>query len=290
MATIPVPPFETDHAWSVTSGLATLGPDAVALLRTLDDVFTAWGTVAGAAEMAFPPLVRAGDMHRLDYFRNFPHLGSTVSRLRSDRLERYETAASVNAVPGHDVEDAGYLLPSAACFSAYVHLAGADLDEPLWITTVARCFRNEDNHDGLRRLWGFTMREIICIGPPEAVQRHLADHHELLAAFAGRLDLDLSRRVATDPFFRKDGSRARMQLLAPVKEEYTAPDGTAIASANRHRNFFGERCRINFRGRAASTGCVAFGLERWIQVLADRFGPDLRAARDAVIQAANNRS
>lgn len=32
--------------------------------------------------------------------------------------------------------------------------------------------------------------------------------------------------------------------LDPVKYEYSAPDGTAIASVNRHRNFFGERLGI----------------------------------------------
>ncbi len=276
-------------AWFARDGLATLGPDAVALLRTLDDVFTGWALAAGAAEMMFPPLLRAQDLHMLDYFRNFPHLGSTVSRLRADRLDRYEAADEVATVPGHDIEDAGHLLPSAACYGAYLHFAGTRLSEPVLLTTAARCFRNEDHHDGLRRLWGFTMREIICIGPPEAVRRHLDDSHRVITSFATQVGLDLSRCNATDPFFRADGSRARMQVLAPVKEEYAGPDGTAVASANRHRDFFGERCAIGFSDRAASTGCVAFGLERWIHVLAGHFDNDLRAARDAVLRAAGGR-
>jgi hypothetical protein len=57
---------------------------------------------------------------------------------------------------------------------------------------------------------------------------------------------------------------------------------------NTHRNFFGKRCDIRLRtgDGHAYTSCVAFGLERWLAVLADVYDGDPAAARAAVAAAA----
>ncbi|MFB6987676.1 aminoacyl--tRNA ligase-related protein [Streptomyces sp. NPDC056178] len=274
----------TGH-WTVRDGLASFGEPATVLLRALDDVFTDWGTRAGAVRMTFPPLLGTDDLRTLDYFRNFPHLGSPVSRIRPDRLDAHSRGTADGPVPARDLADAGHLLPSAACYGCFLHFSGTVTEGPLRVCTAAQCFRHEDHHDGLRRLWGFTMREIICIGSAEQVRDHLEHHHARLAAFAAGLGLSLSRQPATDPFFEKDGARTVMQLLAPVKDEYLHTDGTAVASMNNHRNFFGERRSISHADKPAFTGCVAFGLERWVHVLNEHFEGDLRAATAAVRKA-----
>ncbi|AEH09966.1 MULTISPECIES: tRNA synthetase class II (G H P and S) [Protofrankia] len=279
-------PAGSPTAWSACDGLACLGGAATSLLRTLDDVFAGWGTARGAEPMTLPPLLPAAALRELDYFHNFPHLGSVVSGIRPDRLDHYGAGKAVVPIPAQDLSDATYLLPSATCYAGFLHFTGTELAGPATLVTmVSRCFRNEEHYDGLRRLWGFTMREIVCLGSREAVQAHLDNHHQEIAAFAACLGIELRRVPATDPFFQKDGSRAVMQLLAPVKEEYASRDGTAVASFNHHRNFFGERCAIRYAGRPAFTGCVAFGLERWLHVLDERFDGDLVAARDAVLKA-----
>jgi hypothetical protein len=85
--------------------------------------------------------------------------------------------------------------------------------------------------------------------------------------------------TATDPFFDPNGARTVMQKLFPVKEEFLFGGDLAIASVNFHRNFFGEKCRIGRPdGSAAYTGCVAFGIERWLAALGEHFG----GAADAV--------
>ncbi|WP_405676578.1 hypothetical protein OG239_40555 [Streptomyces sp. NBC_00868] len=284
--TDPTATGNTAATWSVRDGLATLDEPAVLLKGALDAVFTRWGADAGARQQSYPPLLRAEDLRTLDYFRNFPHLGSPVARIRPDRLAAVAAdPPGATALPAADLADATHLLPSAACYGCFLHLTGSSADTPVLITTVAQCFRNEDHHDGLRRLWGFTMREIVCVGSAEAVRAHLDRHQERIAAFGAALGLSLDRQPATDPFFEKDGARTVMQLLAPVKDEYLHTDGTAVASTNNHRNFFGERRAIRHAGRPAFTGCVAFGLERWVHALGDRFEGDLAAAHRAVRQA-----
>ncbi|MFE2547411.1 hypothetical protein ACFXGI_02440 [Streptomyces sp. NPDC059355] len=280
------PTATTGPTWSVRDGLATLDEPAVLLRDALDAVFTRWGTEAGARQQSYPPLLRAEDLRSLDYFRNFPHLGSPVTRIRPDRLAALAAAppGATTALPASELADATHMLPSAACYGCFLHLTGTSADTPVLITTAAQCFRNEDHQDGLRRLWGFTMREIVCVGSAEAVRTHLHRHEERILAFGAALGLPLDRQPATDPFFEKDGARTVMQLLAPVKNEYLHTDGTAVASTNNHRNFFGERRAISHAGRPAFTGCVAFGLERWVHVLGDVFEGDLAAAHRAVRQ------
>ena len=49
----------------------------------------------------------------------------------------------------------------------------------------------------------------------------------------------------------------------------------AIASLNFHRTFFGERFDIRHpAGDPVCTGCVAFGLERWLYACIREFGLD----------------
>ncbi|MCX4546161.1 aminoacyl--tRNA ligase-related protein [Streptomyces sp. NBC_01565] len=269
---------------TVTDGLVTLGPEAVRLRAALDAVFTGWAAAAHAAEVLYPPLIRVADLARFDYFTNFPHLVLAAAPVSTDAVAELPThpAAPGTGLGGHQLGEAGFVLPSAACYNAYLSLSGTELDEPVRFTTIAQCFRRETRYEGLRRLHGFTMREIIAVGDADTVKGHLTTHKALILDFAAHLGLSLTTEVATDPFFDANGSRAVMQRLFPTKEEFVADGGLAIASVNYHRNFFGERAGIRHAGEEAHTSCVAFGIERWLHVLAGRFGGDWAAAEEAV--------
>jgi hypothetical protein len=93
------------------------------------------------------------------------------------------------------------------------------------------------------------------------------------------------RQEANDPFYQRDGARSLHQRLAPVKWEFVHR-GTALASVNAHRDFFGERCSIGRQGspEPAFTSCVGYGLERWISALVDRY----RADWDRIFAVAEN--
>ena len=81
-------------------------------------------------------------------------------------------------------------------------------------------------------------------------------------------------QAATDPFFdpRAD-PRFLMQKLEPIKRELVFEDRLAIASVNFHRDFFGETFGITVNGEPAFSGCLAFGVERWIYALLAHYGP-----------------
>jgi seryl-tRNA synthetase len=253
----------------------------------LEGKLLGWAAERHAEPMLFPPLMRVADLERFDYFRNFPHLPLLVASLRPERLqETAEHGVTTPAIASSDLTTAAYALPSAACYNIYLYLSGAVLDGPRYITTVASCFRNEQRYDELRRLWGFTMREIVCIGTRDEVQDHLRHFKQRVSRFGDELGLGLAIEIGADPFYQPQAARSLMQQLFPQKEEFVYGGSVAIASLNFHRNFFGERCAIRTPGgQPAFTGCVAFGLERWLHALSDRFGGDLAAAAAAVDEA-----
>ncbi len=276
-------PGSTDPTFSTRAGLATLGAELVGLRTALEAKFLGWAAECGARPMLFPPLMRIEDLDRFDYFRNFPQLPLLVAGLRPECLHDVAERGVLATVPNGDLGTAVYALPSAACYNIYLHFEGTELTGPLHVTTVAHCFRNEQHYDDLRRLWGFTMREIVCIGTHDEVQAHLVASKERLLRFAGQLGLELKVEMGSDPFYQPQSPRARMQQLFPQKEEFLYGGSVAIASVNFHRNFFGEKCSIKTPdGQSAFSGCMAFGIERWLYALLERFDHDPAAATAAV--------
>lgn len=260
---------------SARDGLVTLGPDALALHAALDARFESWGRQEGAVPVGYPPLLTVPDLTQVDYFANFPHLAMLAGGISPEALESgYPGETQPASVPGDRLTPAGHVLPPAACYSVYFDLAGERLDDgPRRVTTVATCFRREDHFDELRRLLGFTMREIVCVGDRDSVLAHLTHFKARVLEYLTEIGLPIEVQTATDPFFDPNGARALSQKLFPVKEEFTYDGSLAIASVNFHRNFFGERCDIRTAdGESAFTGCVAFGLERWLSALGDHFG------------------
>lgn len=274
----------SNSLFDVKNGLATLRPDAMAVVRLLERRIAAWAGEIGARELSYPPLQRVEDLSRIDYFLNFPHLGTLVAPIQQDALNtRYGKPGVFRSVCCGDLGDAAYALPSAACYSVYFDFEGQRLADPVYVTTIARCFRNEIEYPDLSRLWGFQMRELVCLGRSAEVQAHLKSFRTKVKAFTERLDLPVEVAIATDPFFDRSSPRAAMQQIFPVKEEFVYGGKVAIASINFHRNFFGERCDIRTAdGEAAFTGCVAFGVERWIHALNHRFEGDVNRMHGAL--------
>lgn len=274
-----------------SDGRARLGPPATRLLGRLDRIFAGWGEAADAEEYRFAPVVAVSDLNRIDYFENFPHLAAPVSALDPGPAGGPGLAAggpAGDALAAAVLADARYVLPSAACYSAYFDLRDSTIEQDCAkITTLATCFRREERYEGLRRLFGFTMREIICIGTQEAVLDHLSTFKARIAGFLDAVGIPHHVEFASDPFFDPNGSRGRMQKLFPTKEEFRYDGKLAIASVNFHRNFFGERCGIRLAdGSAAFSGCVAFGLERWLAAL-DELYTDTGAIERRLFDAAS---
>lgn len=252
-------------------GLATLGPEEVAIREALEDRIAGWAAECGAEPAIYPPLIPVEGLGRLDYFRNFPHLGIMTAGIAEDSLDcACEEAGAVESIPPEQLEPARYALPSAACFNVYLSMAGERIDGARRVTTGANCFRREDRDDD-HGLLGFYMREIVCVGTRGDALDLLTTLKPRVLAFAEELGLPLCARPSTDQFFGSVGVRALMAQRLPEKEELVHESDSGdvtLATLSFHRSFFGERCEIALPdGSPAFSACVAFVIERWIAAL-----------------------
>lgn len=262
------------------NGQVTLSGPLLRLERELDALFLAWAADCGAVEYRFPPLVPARALDRIDYFHSFPHLATFPVALSRDdaHLRAFAAARSVGSdgeVCLGALDPVREVLTPAACYPIYAHFQGACLAAALYLTTRATCFRREDRYEPLARQWAFSMREIVCLGRRAEVVAFLQHYRARVAALATALDLPLRFAAATDSFFDPPRNPQHLlQRLAPAKEEMVFDGRLAVGSLNFHRRHFGAAFEISLDGRAAYSACVAFGIERWILAILERFGAD----------------
>lgn len=228
------------------------------LLGWFDSVVRGWARELGAVEDRHPGLLPLETLSRAGCF------------LRAAPLDR--------------------VMPPAACYHVYRDREGARLEAPpVFVATRGRCFRDEtDFEPSLGRLRVFEMREIVALGSRQDVERFRHEMIDRVRDLVSELDLAGRIEIASDPFFLQgpgNESRGRllMQQVLPLKYELqltlnASDHSCAVASFNHHLDFFGRRFRIRLdSGATAHTGCVAFGLERWVVAFLGQHGTDARA-------------
>jgi seryl-tRNA synthetase len=260
------------------NGQTSLSGSLLALYRRLDQLFLRWAADYKAAEYRFPALIPAKELAKLDYFRSFPHLVTFAATLdgAEENLKQFAESGPLNSegeiqltaqAPIRDV------LTPAACYHFYIRFQGETLAAPRYVTTRATCFRREAFYSPLERQWSFSMREIVCLGTSEEVKTFITECQSKVERFFKDIQLPVEWKNATDPFFNPSRNpKHLLQKLDPVKTEMVFQGRLAIGSVNFHRNYFGEAFEISRDGREAFSGCVAFGLERWIYAFLERFG------------------
>jgi hypothetical protein len=260
-------------------GQTVLSGPALALYRRLDALFLALAHVWQALKFRFPPFIPVEELQRADYFRSFPHLATfPVSLARDDSMlagfaeTSVDTDGSVELPATMPVRHA---FAPAACYHVYVEFAGRKLIDPVFATTCAACCRQEERFRPLERQWTFSMREIVCLGADAEVKEFLSAARVRISRLLAALDLPAEWRPATDPFFRPRANPKHLyQSLAAAKSELVFADRLAIASINAHGQFFGRAFDITGAEGPLASGCVAFGLERWIAAFLERFGAE----------------
>jgi seryl-tRNA synthetase len=216
---------------------------------------------AGAAEFQFPAHISRKTLEQAGYFEC---LGTSTAHAVSNGAE------------------ASHCLSPATCYHAYPRFAGQQLDKPKVLTCVGKCFRRErDGFESLARLREFTMREVVFLGPVDFVTQQRDQWKEKVRSFAESLELAGRVEVAADPFFG-DAARGKKllqqlkQLKYELRLETYGGQNLAVASFNLHENFFAKRFGFTLPGGvAASSACVAFGVERWVFALLAQRGFDV---------------
>lgn len=267
--------------WEPRPGLVSLRGDALELLHAIEALLAAVARAEGFPEWRLAPGLDLRTLARARYFESFPQWLTAAGHL-SDDTETLESVARSDdpaSAAARALEPAECALSPALCYHTYARLAGSTLERAR-MTAHGTCWRHEgDRLRALERGWAFTMRELVVLGSPSEVDVFRRHGMALATELAGALGLDAEIVVATDPFFAP--TARGMELLQKVKclkHELMLPlgDGRQVAAAsfNDHERFFGDVFDISLvDGTAAASGCVAFGVERWLLAFLVAHGP-----------------
>ena len=269
-------------------GVAVLGPLLARLMDFFEIAFLDLARGFGARPYRFPTLISAELLDRVEYFRSFPHSITFAAHLRPDLdvIEGFSADARIERNALH-VAPASFspintVLSPAVCFHYYGALSGSRLAEGVCATAVGNCFRYESsNLISLERLWNFTMREIIFVGPKDFVLESREEARKRVAPLLEAWGFAYRVEGASDPFFvgefkRQSAFQSAFQLKYEIRALVPHRQGTlAVGSYNYHQDFFGRHLDIRLEdGSPASTGCVAFGLERLAYAFLAQYGLD----------------
>jgi seryl-tRNA synthetase len=232
--------------------------------------------------LAVPPVIARSTLERAGYVASFPQLVGTVHSYAGTPREWAALAPLV--VTGGDwhahqrIGDL-VLLP-AACYPVYASLAGRELTSPVRFAVEASCFRQEVTSE-TGRLRSFRMAELVTAGDEAHCLAWRDRWLDRVGDWLTGCSLKPVVEVADDPFF---GATAKLyqaaqraqQLKYELRVELADGLVQAVASANVHRDHFGEAFGFTSAGAPGQTACTAFGLERIALALLHAHGPHPR--------------
>ncbi|MCL2591919.1 MAG: hypothetical protein FWD82_01015 [Defluviitaleaceae bacterium] len=252
----------------MTNTYLSLKEEEARILNSLDLYFRELAMQIGAVEFHIPSLIDYHVLEKCGYFSSFPNQLILAARANPDMYKNvidekkiaYESALISNK----------YFTPSA-CLHVYQMLENEDLESKV-VTAKARVYRyEEDNADGVTRLWDFTVREIVFFGKNNYVSEILNHMKQKTVDYATYIGLPLKIITASDNFYpnKKNELKKRMQAANALKFEAVVPingNDVALASFNFHNTHFSKPFNFDKNGQIV-TGCVGFGLERWLAAL-----------------------
>lgn len=248
-------------------GLLNFTPKFETVLAGLQAALTAADPSPVDGPTWHPPVVPLAHIERAQYTEGFPHLLGTVHAL----------------APGQDTArtPTDTVLAPAVCYGIYPQVADSVIEGPLSFDVAGYCYRHEATAE-LGRFRSFRMREFVTIGDPATAWQWRDAWIARCEALFTRLGLTPVVTPASDPFFGPGGRFMKSsQLEQNLKFEFVAAlhdddPGTAIASANCHKDHLGELFAIEHAGGGwAHSSCMAFGLERTMLALIHAHGDDL---------------
>jgi seryl-tRNA synthetase len=267
---------ERGSLWEVAPGVSGLRGPVVSLLREIEAALADLARAETSNEWVTPAGVSFETLERAQYFASFPQWLTAASHLSGDEaaLQHIAASASPGAAARSSLEPADVVLPPAVCYNTYASYADSVIASPIVMTAQGTCWRYEGERLAqLERGWAFTMREIVCLGAQSDVKEFLDRSVDRVSTLERVLGINCEMVAASDPFFAPNArGRAALQRIKGLKHElvFRFPDGRplAIASFNDHELFFGDAFKISLPdGSPAWSGCVAFGLERWLMAV-----------------------
>jgi seryl-tRNA synthetase len=237
----------------------------------------------------YPATIKCKTLDRCNHFTSFPEHIDFVAHLKSDVdvLNDFSNDCKAGgwAPERHEgkMGENDFAISPSCCYHCYEGMEGWDLTVPGRCTTMTvDCHRYEGaNHKSMSRLRAFHMREIVWVGQPRFVIEGRAKAEELIVQWAKDWEVVGTFETANDMFFTQDyavkasfqrqqQAKKELKLLIPFENQ-----SISVFSSNFHAMTFGKAFNISVGGRAATSGCLGWGFERFVYAIFSQFGLDV---------------
>lgn len=181
------------------------------------------------------------------------------------------------------VNNPNYALSPSACFHVYEELKDKVLPNKTIVTFTQSVFRNEGrfNFKEFGRMRDYHVREIVFIGDEYFVESTRERLLEATKNFVNELQLDAKITIASDPFILPRMQKfKKVQAVDRSKYElrlsYNSEEDMSVASFNLHGTAFTSPFNIKVNNADTVTGCVGYGLERFVLAFLSQYGENVR--------------
>jgi len=252
---------------------------AVTLFQQFDRVLQELALRHGAQLRSYPSMIPLATLQKCRYIPTFPQNIHMVSEFphRFQDLNKVRETGDLEGIS----RLSPYALSPAVCFHCYAELSNKRLSNPLLLTARGTCYRHEAVWRlGKHRMNEFSMREIVLFGDSSFIEEKRKQFMESAWALFEALGLRGRIETASDPFFfSEESGKGQIQMMGNMKYELiveTEENGSfSIASFN---NMEDSLCKpfevLDDADKPMHSGCVAFGIDRWVYALLSRYGGD----------------
>lgn len=285
--------FDDEKIFEYDNGMISLQAEALFLFQYFQKEFKRIAHSVGknCEERIYPVLLPVKEYQKTGYIKRTPQYAMFCCSPFEEMNQLEELNSKVTADSVKDVlNEPQYSLSPSACFHTYIQYKNKTIKENKLISFTQNVFRNEGrlNFNEYGRLRDYHVREIVLIGDETYVVEMRKKILDQAIAFMKKLDLDGEVSVAYDPFILPKMQKfKKIQVLEKSKYElklnYAREKEMSVASFNLHGTAFTEPFHIRLEGQSQCvTGCVGFGIERWVLSFAAQYGLNPENWPDAV--------
>lgn len=281
--------LNSDLIFLYEKGIIGLSGGAVKLFDYFDNVFKRFAGELGAVTEKYPVLLSLSTLKDTGYLKTSPQYNIFCSPMTED-MDKLEKAGMGENYNNYLGRTANVLSPSA-CFHVYERYRNKILQEEKTVTLLQSVFRNEGrfNWNEFGRLKDYHVREIVFIGSDKYVEDSRKRLMKMTSDFMRELDMTGEITSAGDAFIIPQMQLYKsLQIKNKVKYEVRLnySDGKQMAAAS--FNLHGSTFTYPFNIKVANvdntvTGCVGYGIERWVLCFLCRFGADEKNWPGAVV-------
>ena len=275
--------YESRLVSKISDGLIGLHNDAVFLFDYFDNIFSSYAKNVGCIEKKYPVLLPLLSYKKTGYLKRTPQYSIFCCELEEniDRIKDINDRDSYVDV----LHEPHNVLSPSACFHVYDDIEKATLPASQSYTLKQAVFRNEGrfNWNEYGRLKSYTIRELVFIGDQRYVRDALLVVRKKVEHFLSELDLVSNIQSSSDSFILPEmGIIGKIQLIEGSKYEVkintNVQESLACASFNFHGVSFSKSFEFKVKDIDTTvSGCIGFGLERWVLAFLCQYGIDSKS-------------